>query len=241
MDFLKCFSNKVVMVTGGSGGLGFSIAKKFIDYNAKVFVTSTTKKKECPSGGHLINCNFLEDDNFESFLSTLDSLKIDILVNNAGINKINEFEKISYNDFKEIQIVNTNAPFRITQKVIKNMKEKNWGRIINISSIFGKVSKKYRASYSASKFAIDGITAALAAEVAEYNILVNTVSPGFFETQLTKSILGIKGMREVSSILPIKRLGKPEELSNLILWLSSEYNTYISGQNIIIDGGFTRV
>ena len=119
------------------------------------------------------------------------------------------------------------------------MKEKNWGRIINISSIFGKVSKKYRASYSASKFAIDGITAALAAEVAEYNILVNTVSPGFFETQLTKSILGIKGMREVSSILPIKRLGKPEELSNLILWLSSEYNTYISGQNIIIDGGFT--
>ncbi len=121
------------------------------------------------------------------------------------------------------------------------MKEKKWGRIINISSIFGILSKQYRASYSSSKFAIDGMTAALAAEIAEHGVLVNTVSPGFFETELTKSILGKNGIKEMSSLVPMKRLGKPDELANLILWLSSEYNTYISGQNIIIDGGFSRV
>ena len=240
MDMIKSFSNKVVLVTGGAGGLGFSIAKKFINHNSKVYITKTKKSKNYPEGSNIINCNFLINEEFENFLSKINTLKIDILINNAGINKIDPFEKILPIDYQKIQMVNTYNPFRITQKVIQNMKKK-WGRIINIASIFGNISKKYRASYSSSKFAIDGITAALAAEIAEYNILVNTVSPGFFETKLTKSILGEKGIKDISSQIPIKRLGKPDELANLILWLCSDQNTYISGQNIIIDGGFTRV
>ena len=121
------------------------------------------------------------------------------------------------------------------------MKENKWGRIINIASVFGVVSKEYRASYSSSKFALDGLTSSMAAEVAKSGILVNTVSPGFIETKLTKEILGEKGINEVISMVPIKRLGKPKEVARFVVWLSSEENTFISGQNLIIDGGFTRV
>jgi 3-oxoacyl-[acyl-carrier protein] reductase len=121
------------------------------------------------------------------------------------------------------------------------MKRKKWGRIVNISSVLGKISKEYRGSYSTSKFALDGMTSALAAEVARYGILANCVAPGFIDTQLTRTVLGEKGMAEMTSKIPIGRLGKPEEIAAFIVWLASPDNTYISGQNIAIDGGFTRV
>src|SRR3990167_1274979 len=113
--------------------------------------------------------------------------------------------------------------------------------INKISPFFGVVSREFRASYSVSKFGLDGMTAALAAEVACEGILVNTVSPGFIDTELTRSVLGEEGMREIATRIPMRRLGKPEEIAKLVCWLASSENTYISGQNIIIDGGFTRV
>ena len=121
------------------------------------------------------------------------------------------------------------------------MKEKNWGRIVNISSIWGKISKAHRASYSASKFALDGLTASLAAEFARNGILANCVSPGFTDTELTSQTLGKKGIEEILKTVPIGRMAKPEEIANLVLWLGSDKNEYVSGQNISIDGGFTRV
>jgi len=121
------------------------------------------------------------------------------------------------------------------------MKYNNWGRIINIASIWGCLGKRGRAAYSASKFGIDGMTASLAAEVAKYGILVNSVSPGFIYTDLTREILGEHGMKEVTEQIPMGRLGQPHEIAELVSWLVSMENSYISGQNIIIDGGFTRV
>jgi len=121
------------------------------------------------------------------------------------------------------------------------MKKNNWGRIVNITSIWGNVTKEYRASYSSSKFALDGMTVALAAEVASMGILANSVAPGFIDTDLTQKVLGDKGIKEIKNIIPIKRLGKPTEVASFISFLVSEENTYISGQNIMIDGGFSRV
>ena len=144
-------------------------------------------------------------------------------------------------EFLNLHRVNTYSPFKICQSVLPNMKKKKWGRIINISSIWGKISKEHRASYSSSKFGLDGITASLAAEVAKDCILVNSVSPGFIETELTNKILGHSGIKKMSSLVPMKRLGKPEEIAKLVIWLSSSENTYVSGQNILIDGGFNRV
>ena len=151
------------------------------------------------------------------------------------------FRKKRHRIFIKIHKVNTFAPFRITQEVLHNMKKRKWGRIVNISSIFGNISKEYRASYSSSKFALDGLTAALSAEVAKNGILVNTVSPGFIKTDLTQKILGSDGIKEMSSLVPIGRLGRPVEIAKFIIWLCSDENSYISGQNLIIDGGFSRV
>ena len=115
------------------------------------------------------------------------------------------------------------------------------GKIINIASIFGNVSKSMRASYSSSKFGLKGLTRSTALDLAPFNILANSVSPGFIGTRLTKKILRKKGILKQSKIIPLKRLGKVEEVSKLVLFLSSDYNTYITGQDIIIDGGFTSL
>jgi NAD(P)-dependent dehydrogenase (short-subunit alcohol dehydrogenase family) len=112
---------------------------------------------------------------------------------------------------------------------------------VNISSIFGVISKEFRAPYSASKFALDGMTAALAVEVAADGILANCVAPGFVATDLTREVLGDAGMRDVAASVPIRRLAEPAEIASLVAWLVGPENTYLTGQNLVIDGGFTRV
>jgi len=129
----------------------------------------------------------------------------------------------------------------LCQVVIVGMRKRGWGRVVNISSIWGKISKAYRVPYSASKFAIDGLTAAISAEIASEGVLVNSVSPGFIDTELTRSTLGVDGMNELALQVPVKRVGTVEEVAKFVAWLAGPDNTYISGQNIAIDGGFTRV
>ena len=121
------------------------------------------------------------------------------------------------------------------------MKKKRWGRIINVSSIWGKIGKEYRASYMASKFALDGMTLAISSEHAKDGILANCISPGFTNTELTQKNLGTKGIKKMISKVPIGRIAKPSEIAEIIFWLASKNNSYVTGQNIAIDGGFTRV
>ena len=109
------------------------------------------------------------------------------------------------------------------------------------TSIFATISKERRGAYSASKFALDGMTAALAAEAAADGVLANCVAPGFIDTDLTRRVLGPKGMAEMAARIPARRLGKPAEIAAFVAWLASPENTYISGQQLVIDGGFSRV
>jgi len=229
------------LVTGGTRGIGFAIARKLYNEGAAVTITGTKPGFTFPEGFLYKAVDFLDLETTKSFAEEVKELDIDILVNNAGINKISKFEDIDLNDFDKIQQINVRAPFLLCRAVIPGMKKRGWGRIVNISSIFGKVSKEYRGSYSASKFALDGMTAALAAEVAKDGILVNCVSPGIIDTELTRSMLGKKGMTEMISKIPIGRLGKAEEIASFVAWLAGPENTYIAGQNIAIDGGYTRV
>jgi NAD(P)-dependent dehydrogenase (short-subunit alcohol dehydrogenase family) len=231
------------LVTGGTRGIGYSIAQRLIQDGIDVIVTGTGTKNtsDYPIGADFYQVDFLNDSSVKDFIEHLKQKPIDILINNAGINKIGEFEKIDAADFDNIQKVNLKTPFLLCQAVIPYMKKNNWGRIVNITSIWGNVTKEYRASYSSSKFALDGMTVALAAEVASMGILANSVAPGFIDTDLTRKVLGDKGMQEIKNIIPIKRLGKPNEVASFISFLVSEENTYISGQNIMIDGGFSRV
>jgi NAD(P)-dependent dehydrogenase (short-subunit alcohol dehydrogenase family) len=129
----------------------------------------------------------------------------------------------------------------LCRAVVGGMRQRGFGRIVNITSIFSIVSKERRASYSASKFGLDGMTAALAAEVAADGVLANCVSPGFVDTELTRRILGDDGMRELAARVPMRRFAQPHEIAALVAWLVGPDNSYVSGQNMVIDGGFTRV
>jgi NAD(P)-dependent dehydrogenase (short-subunit alcohol dehydrogenase family) len=229
------------VVTGATRGIGRAIAERLLQDGLEVIVTGTKKDAEHPIGSDYYQVDFLNDLSTKAFVKYLKQKPIDILINNAGINKINEFENIEIDEFEKIQKINLNAPFLLCQAVIPFMKKNNWGRIVNITSIWGEITKEYRAAYSSSKFGLDGMTVALASEVAAMGILANSVGPGFIDTDLTREILGEKGIKEIQSTIPIKRLGKPSEVAAFVSWLVSQDNTYISGQNIMIDGGFSRV
>ena len=220
---------KRALVTGATRGIGAAIATR-LSHDGIDVVRLGTK-----------DVDFADIEATRQFAREIASDDIDILVNNAGINKIGPFAEIAFEDFERIEHVNVTAPFLLMQSVVPSMRRKKWGRIVNITSIFGVISKEFRAPYSASKFALDGMTAALAAEVAVDGILANCVSPGFIETDLTRSILGDSGIAELVGRVPMRRLGKPEEVAAFVAWLVSDENTYISGQNLVIDGGFSRV
>lgn len=234
-------NKRFAVVTGGTRGIGFAIAEKMVQDGLGVLVTGTRRDVSGPAGTEYYAVDFVDTQSVQTFAEFLSEKKVDVLVNNAGINKIDEFHKIKIDDFNQILQVNLRAPFLLCQAVIPAMKESGWGRIINITSIFGHLTKEFRASYSTSKFGLDGMTAALSAEVSQYGILANSVGPGFIDTELTRAVLGEEGMRRICDGVPMKRLGRVEEIAALVSWLASESNTYMTGQNLMIDGGFTRV
>jgi len=234
-------AGRSVLITGGSRGIGYAVANAFLEQEAEVHVTGTKKDGKGPHGSIFHSCDFSNSENLENFCDKVQRINVEVLINNAGINKTGAFAELSPEDFLRIHQVNLYSAFRLIQAVLPGMTSKKWGRIVNITSIFSIVGKEFRAPYSASKFGLDGMTASLAAEVAESGVLVNSVAPGFIDTELTRKVLGEQGMQEIATKVPIRRMGNPEEVASLVLWLASNENTFVSGQNIAIDGGFTRV
>ncbi len=237
----KKLKDKVALVTGGTRGIGAAIAKELYNLGATVIITGTKHDYIPLDCYQYIHTDFSDKKSINKFADQVLDKSIDILINNAGVNKIGPISELSLDDFELVQRVNVTAPFIICQSVLTGMRTRGWGRIVNISSIWGKISKAYRAPYSASKFAIDGLTAAISAEVASEGVLVNSVAPGFIDTELTRKTLGVDGMNKIALQVPVKRVGTTEEVAKFVAWLASPDNTYISGQNIAIDGGFTRV
>lgn len=236
--------NHRALVTGGTRGIGRAIAQLLAAEGALVSVMGRGERAASPSGCEFIQVNLAEDAALQAGLSRVREIDFDILINCAGINKVSEFgpfEKTSMQDFDLIQKVNVRAPFMLMQAVLPGMLKAGWGRIVNITSILGVISKAERAAYSASKFALDGMTQSLAAEAASRGILANCVAPGFVETDMTRQALGERGMQEMARQVPLGRLAQPSEIAHLVAWLASENNTYVSGQTLVIDGGFTRV
>ena len=228
------------LVTGGTRGIGASVARRLREGGAEVTVTGTREGAAVREGCSYLTVDFADARATDLFAQRLSDRQVDILVNNAGINVIAPFAEIATEDFDRIQRVNLRAPMLLCRAVLASMRARGWGRIVNISSIFGVVSREQRASYSASKFALDGVTAALAAEAAADGVLANCVAPGFIDTELTRRVVGETGMVELASRVPAGRLGHPGEVAELVAWLAGPRNTYVSGQNVVIDGGFTR-
>ena len=232
---------KTVLVTGASRGIGRAIALAFRAEGARVVGTRTSGDGAGDNACHeYLVADFADMEQMRACAAAVRALAPDVLVNNAGINKIAPFAEIDPADFLRIQQVNVVAPFLLCQAVIPGMKARGWGRIVSLSSIWGKIGKEYRASYSTSKFAIDGLTLALAVEHAADGILAICVAPGFTDTELTRRVLGEDGIAALTAMVPARRMGSVEDVAGLVLWLGGPANNYVTGQNIAIDGGFAR-
>ena len=241
------FTNKTVVVTGGTRGVGAAIVQLFLECNAEIIATGTNldnlkrlNEKSSDKRTKYTHLDFISDDSVQNFLGYIEKLgRIDVLINNAGVNKIDSIHEISENDWDWMNEVNLRGPFLITRSVSKIMKKQGYGKIVNIASVFSIVSRAKRAAYSTTKWGLVGFTKAITHDLAPHNILVNAVSPGFVDTELTRRILGEKEIEKLVSSIPQKRLADAGEIAKAILFLTSDHNTYITGQNIIVDGGFT--
>ena len=242
------FKGQVVLVTGATRGIGKQLADDFARLGAKLILTGTSEEQVrdlnelSGSRRKYYSVDFTDRHSTENFLQELKQYeKIDVCVNNAGINRINYIDKTLLKDWDDIISVNLKAPFMIIREVSNIMKKNGYGRIINISSIFGVVSREERSIYTTSKFGLSGLTVSTAIDLAQYCVLVNAVSPGFVLTDLTKSILSEEEIKKLIEQIPARRLATPDEISHVIIFLASSLNTYITGQNIVVDGGYVNV
>ena len=230
-------NKKKVLVTGGTRGIGKSIFELFKKNGYDVYITGTSLSK-IPNEKYY-QVDFSNSESFEKFIFDISSKKFDILINNVGTNIIKNQSDVSIVEWSKMIDVNLKSIYFISQSILKNMP--SGGKIINISSIFGVVSKELRSLYSTTKFGINGLTKSLSLEYAHKNILINSISPGFTNTELTSKSLTEEQSSELKKQVPLNRFAEPNEIAELVFFLSSEKNSYITGQNIIIDGGFTII
>jgi 3-oxoacyl-[acyl-carrier protein] reductase len=215
-----------IFLTGGSRGIGLAIKNKFEIEKHKVF--APTK----------FELNLLDFKAIDKYLETFTE-DIDVLINNAGVNNISNLEDLDILNIANTLQVNTIAPLLLIKNLSKNMIKNKKGHIINISSILSYTSKKGRITYSASKAALDSVTKTCALELKEHNIQVNSICPGYVETELTYKNNSAEQIEEIKSSMAIKRLLKPEEIAEEVYKLA--LNKGITGQIISVDGGLSNV
>jgi len=218
---------KKVLITGGNRGIGKAIADKFASCGYEV-ITPTREEM-----------NLEDAHSVELFIKKNSNICFDVIINNAGFNDINLIEDIKDDELERMISINLMAPIRIIRGFVGRMKLQHYGRIVNIGSIWGVVSKEGRTVYSATKHAVHGITNTLAVELASDNILVNTVCPGFTNTEMTKKNNSLETVKEIVGNIPVGRMAEPEEIAEVVFFLGHESNTYLTGQKIVVDGGFT--
>ncbi len=243
--------DKIVLITGGTRGIGKATAIKFAQNGYKVIVNYTSfndiekykiemRKLAIDNNIYLIKNDITSYSGCQNMVKEVINVygKVDVLVNNAGITKDKLLLMMDEDDFNDVINVNLKGMFNITKSVIPYMIKSKQGRIVNISSVVGTNGNIGQINYSASKAGIIGFSKSLAKEYASRNILVNIVAPGFIDTNMTNKIKE-EVKENIKESIPLRRLGKPEEVANLIYFLGSDNNTYITGELIKIDGGLT--
>jgi 3-oxoacyl-[acyl-carrier protein] reductase len=240
-------NDKVALVTGASRGIGAAIAEQLGKAGAIVIGTATST-----SGAEKISARFAEVGirgagkvlnvtDADSVATLLKEVGDEfgapaILVNNAGITKDNLLMRMSDEEWFDVINTNLSAVYRLSKGVLRGMMKARWGRIINISSVVGAMGNPGQSNYAATKAGVAGFARSLAAEVGSRNITVNTVAPGFIDTDMTK-VLPEEQKQQLLSRIPLGRLGAPEEIASVVVFLASDAGAYISGETIHVNGG----
>ena len=239
---------KKVLVTGASGGIGKAIAIELSSNGADLCLTGRNKS-ELESLQKLIggNCEIIISDLSKS--EGIDELansaqekmgQIDILINNAGITRDNLFMRMSEEDWNEVINVNLNSIFKLTKHLIKGMIKRRYGRIINITSVIGVAGGAGQSNYSASRAGIIAMSKSLAQEVGSRSVTVNSIAPGFIETNMTAELSDDR-KEEILNSISVGRLGKPDDIAGAVCFLASDKASYITGQTIHINGGMLMI
>jgi acetoacetyl-CoA reductase len=240
---------RVAFITGGMGGLGETISTKMADAGYRVAVTYSPSNKTAGEWVERMKGRGYPFKAFQCDVADYDSCRVcaervvkevgpvDILVNNAGITRDMTFRKMSKADWDAVMRTNLDAVFNMTKQVCDGMVDRGWGRVINVSSVNGSKGAFGQTNYAAAKAGMHGFTKSLALEVARKGVTVNTISPGYIGTKMVtaipKEILDSKILPQI----PVGRLGKPEEVAGLIIYLCSEEAAFVNGANIAINGG----
>ena len=230
------------LVTGSNRGIGKAIAKKL--YARGCYVVGTSTDGSGPEGfvDEWLKADFSTINGIKHFCDFIEKMNaFDVLVNNAGINIIKSQDKINDHDYDKIENVNLKAPFYISRNVAKKMSNNEGGRIVNISSIWSIISKSHRTLYSTMKAGINGMTRSMSVEWGNRRILINSISPGFVKTELTKNSLSMEEMNNLENQIPLNRFAETNEIAEVVSFLVSKKNNYITGQNIVVDGGFSII
>lgn len=240
---------RIVLVTGGMGGLGESICTKMADAGYRVVVTYSPSNKTSPewlaamkARGYAFHAVPCDVGDFDSCVAANAQVEkevgpVDVLVNNAGITKDMTFKKMDKAAWDAVIRTNLDSCFNMTKQVMDGMVERSWGRVINVSSVNGQKGAFGQTNYSAAKAGMHGFTKALALEVAKKGVTVNTISPGYIGTKMVTAIAPEILETKILPQIPLGRLGKPEEVAGLIIYLASDEAAFVTGANISINGG----
>lgn len=238
--------NKTAIVTGGNSGLGFATAKKLCDYGIKTYIIGRTQEKTeaaCAEIGANAIPIIFDLNNLAGIPTMISDIaksgNIDILVNNAGINLKKEFIDVTDEDFETIIHTNIKSIFSVSREVVKIMKNHGGGTIINISSMASQYGIPKVIAYTASKGAIEAMTRAMAVELAQFNVRVNCVAPGFIKTKMSAKALDNDPERKnkVLSRTPMGILGEPSDIADAVYYFASSESKFVTGTILPVDGG----
>ena len=238
---------KKALITGATGGIGLEICK-FLGNDHEIYILGRNEEK-------LINisnkfsfikeyfvCDISEIKSLQDFFEkiSMKNLQIDVLVNNAGVTDDSLFLRMDYKKWNKVINTNLNSNFMISNFFSKQMIKKKWGRIVNITSVVGHTGNAGQSNYTASKAGVIGMTKSIAIELAKRNITVNSISPGFIDTEMTAS-LSDEQKDFIKNKIPLARIGKPEDVAYCVKFLVSDQANYITGQTIHVNGGLAML
>ncbi|WP_290648598.1 glucose 1-dehydrogenase [Aquisalimonas sp.] len=248
-------SGRVALVTGASSGLGVQFARTLAGHGARLVLAARRVERlqaltdELAADGVEVlpvRCDVTREDEVIALIEAAIERfgRIDVLVNNAGLGAMHPLEQTSLDEWEAVQAVNVTGLFLCCKHTVPHMRARGYGKIVNLSSMFGHVGNTAitAAAYHASKGAVDNLTNAMAGELSRHGITVNAIGPGFFESEMTESVIHDEEFLQfVKGRCPMERVGRAGELDGALLFLASDASSYVTGQTIYVDGGWTAV